>query len=286
MGCSDVKQFLLCTGDVTKNLKSGIWNASRSVSNLELIKALENGSLQELNNAGDMVDAHTKIFVAPNDPLQHLDGKADDYEIIVKLFFLDGKNDSLDGRRGTTDQVFLYLNQLLGINNVSTLVASFPHVVFSKEGLKVTPDSRVYSSIDEVPEEEIQSWIDTWKILEGKVRQGKVGTLGISEFGVPELEKLIPNVEISPESTQINNGGECKLPLDLAKYAEQKRLKIFFHSDPPIFIDENEITEAIRHACPNLPARAHADWVVRYTILSRKTSVIHRKGYFVKASFM
>ncbi|EPX73652.1 glutamate-cysteine ligase regulatory subunit [Schizosaccharomyces octosporus yFS286] len=286
MGCSDVKQFLLCTGDVTKNLKSGIWNASRSVSNLELIKALENGSLQELKNTRDMVDSQTKIFVAPNDSLQNLDGKADDYEIIVKLFFLDGKNDSLNGRRETTDQVFFYLSQLFGIHSVSTLVASFPHIVFSKEGLNSSSNSRVYSSIDEVPQKEIQSWIDTWKILEEKIHDGKVKTLGVSEFGVPELERLIPNVEISPESTQVNNGGECKLPSELTKYAEQKHLKIFFHSDPSILINEDEITEVIRHAWPNLPARARADWVVRYTIVSRNTSVINRKGYLVKASLL
>ncbi|EPY51294.1 glutamate-cysteine ligase regulatory subunit [Schizosaccharomyces cryophilus OY26] len=286
MGCADVKQLLLCTGDVTKNLKSGIWNTSRSASNLELIKALENGNFQELKDTGDVADSHTKIFVAPNDPLQNLDGKADDYEIIAKLFFLDGKNINVENRRETTDQVFQYLNQLLGIQEVSTLVVSFPNVAFSKKNLKDTPDSQVYSSIDQIPKEEIQSWIDTWKIFEEKVRQGKIGTLGISEFGVPELEQLIPNVEISPESTQINTGGLCELPLDLTKYTEQKRLKVFLHSDPAALIDEKEITEAIRHACPNFPIRARADWVVRYTILSRKTSVIHRKGYFVKGSLI
>lgn len=275
---NEKKHLILYTGDVTKNLKSGIWNASRIKSNLELVKALENVKLTKFTGDGDEnLKKNIKVLVPVNEKPQKLDGKQEEYEIIVKLFFLDGENIDIKKREETLSQVFYNLHMLFGIDFVSTLVVSFPHITFLKESGN-SSSNEIYDSIDEIPPQEIQSWVDTWKLLEEKVGEGKIGTLGVSEFGVNELQRLISSVNVVPESTQINIGQNCKLPNDLLNFADRHHLKLFFHSDPSALLSESEITSVIHKACPEIPNPARVDWVIRYTILTRHTAVIHQKG--------
>ncbi|EEB08345.1 glutamate-cysteine ligase regulatory subunit [Schizosaccharomyces japonicus yFS275] len=279
MGCS--KHVILCTGDVTKELRSGIWNATYKKSNLELVKSLASARLTARNDVLDVPVEGLTVFAPENEAFTTPKDLSDSYEVYVKLFFLDDGKIDLNERKKTIDEVFEALKAVLKIDHVTTLIASFPHISFTHDSVCVSHD-KTYASFKEVSPEERQSWVDTWKLLEEKVKAKKVDELSVSEFGVQELQYLLPRVSIRPASTQVNVGSMVKLPRELVEYAEAEHIKLFIHADCSCLLNSDEITSFVQSACPTDEKRpVHAKWVCRYTVLSKTTSVIDQKGYFV-----
>lgn len=99
---------------------------------------------------------------------------ADDVEIAVKETLAALKLDYLD----------LYL--------IHWPIAHKPGVIFSE-------DASGFASLEEYPIE------DTWKAMEALVEKGLVKHIGVSNFNVPKLQKLMKTAEISPEMNQVES---------------------------------------------------------------------------------
>lgn len=48
-----------------------------------------------------------------------------------------------------------------------------------------------------------KDYLETWKALETKVRQGKVCSIGLSNFSIEQIERVLNSCEIKPAVLQV-----------------------------------------------------------------------------------
>lgn len=66
-----------------------------------------------------------------------------------------------------------------------------------KEGGELFPrkgDRVLFSNID---------YLETWKALEKKVEEGKICSIGLSNFGIHQIQRIIDNSVIKPAVLQV-----------------------------------------------------------------------------------
>ena len=66
-----------------------------------------------------------------------------------------------------------------------------------KEGGEIFPkngDKMLYSDVD---------YLDTWKALEDKVREGKIRSIGLSNFNSQQIQRIIEHASIKPSVLQV-----------------------------------------------------------------------------------
>lgn len=66
-----------------------------------------------------------------------------------------------------------------------------------KEGGDLFPkedDKMIYSDVD---------YLETWKALETKVKEGKIRSIGLSNFNIKQIQRVIDNCVIKPAVLQV-----------------------------------------------------------------------------------
>jgi len=94
-------------------------------------------------------------------------------------------------------------------------------------------------------------FIDTWKEMEKLPASGRVRNIGISNFGIKNLEKLLPTVKIVPAVNQIELHPNCPSP-KLVKYNAEKGIHSTAYSclgstDSPLVKDATLAAIAKKH---------------------------------------
>ncbi|KAI1710084.1 aldo/keto reductase family domain-containing protein [Ditylenchus destructor] len=104
--------------------------------------------------------------------------------------------------------------QELGLDYLDLVLIHWP--TGFKEGGPIFPknekdDKMLYSDVD---------YLDTWKALEAKVKEGKIRSIGLSNFSAQQIERVIDNSQIKPANLQV----------ELHLYFQQKSLVAYCKS--------------------------------------------------------
>jgi glycerol 2-dehydrogenase (NADP+) len=95
------------------------------------------------------------------------------------------------------------------------------------------------------------TYIDTWKSMEKLLPTKKVGAIGVANFSVPFLEKLLVETEIVPAANQIEN--HPYLPQqEIVDFCQEKGIHITAYSPlgstgSPLFEEEGVLKVAKKH---------------------------------------
>ncbi|OJJ02404.1 hypothetical protein ASPVEDRAFT_41897 [Aspergillus versicolor CBS 583.65] len=115
---------------------------------------------------------------------------------------------------------------------------------------------------------------DTWKVLEGFVKAGKIRSIGVSNFTVEKLEELLKTAEIPPAVNQIEAHPYLQQP-KLTQYSKDKDILTVAYSplgnniyNAPRVVDDPTVKE-IANRLGKDPAAVLISWAVQ-----RGTSVL------------
>ena len=126
-----------------------------------------------------------------------------------------------DDRQGALRTALHLLFQILpDITNADLFVLAFPNIAFDAEDEDV-----------DVTDEDCKQWLAVWQLLEEFHKDGKVKTLGLSEFGTSRLQKFLPLTQVKPSVDQINLRDCCIVPKPLIIYAKEQGIQLLTHSD-------------------------------------------------------
>ncbi|KAF9464290.1 Aldo/keto reductase [Collybia nuda] len=121
--------------------------------------------------------------------------------------------------------------------------------------------------------DEHPNFIDAWKEMEKFVETGKVKTIGVSNFSVKTLKKLIPHCSIIPATNQVESH-PCLPQNDLKTFCEEKGILLTAYSPlgrSATFFSEPTITR-IADKLKTSPAQVVLSWgVQRGTIVIPKS---------------
>ncbi|KAK7691654.1 hypothetical protein QCA50_005053 [Cerrena zonata] len=128
-------------------------------------------------------------------------------------------------------------------------------------------------------EDEYPTYVDTWKSMEKLLETGKVKSIGISNFSIKTLEKLLPECKVIPVTNQVQLH-PCLPQYELKKYCEDKGILLTAYSpigafNPAFFTDPDFARLARRNKL--LPLRFALSWgVQRGTPVIPKSANIER----------
>lgn len=95
------------------------------------------------------------------------------------------------------------------------------------------------------------SFVDTWKHMEKVLKSGKVKAIGVSNFSVPFLKKLLESAEVTPAANQIEN--HPYLPQqEIVDFCKEKGILVQAYSPlgstgSPLFKEEGVMEFAKKH---------------------------------------
>lgn len=133
----------------------------------------------------------------------------------------------------STEQLNVAIQDLetaLGISEIKIdhFVLSLPHQSFDENGLDETEVVNFSKSVQE-------SVLPLWAKLSELRQSGRIGRLGVAEFGKQELEILKTAAEAQglavPEINQVNLQDCCVLPKDLINYSKEQKVELLTHGD-------------------------------------------------------
>ncbi|KAI0913896.1 glutamate-cysteine ligase modifier subunit [Ustulina deusta] len=212
------------------------------------------------------------------------------YEITLKLFFLPTA--PVAKRTQYIDEALRLVTKELRIENVDLLIVSFPGVSF--EGDCEWQADKINATMGNDEEE-----VMTWAALESLYEQGKVGRLGIAEFGTEKLQRFINQVKVRPAVDQINIKDCCSVPPPLTKLANSEGIELFTHGDCTDILPSGTLRELLGHgargagiladdekAQNGLRGNLIPQWVAKYTAFVNYRGVIENKGYFAGAELV
>jgi len=226
------------------------------------------------------------------------------YDITVKLFYLP--NIPADRRCAQTREAIELVLKELAASSIDLLIVSFPGISFDADDEDSDfedPPSAPQSASDndggcadaEVPPEDIETMITTWRSLEKLKEEGLVSRLGIAEFGVTRLSKFLEQTKIKPGVNQINVRDCCVVPKPLIIYAKQQQIELLTHNDCTNILPRGTLRQ-ILGAGDNgsgvlagagnedgLKGDVEPQWVVKYTAVVKDRGVVENKGYFAVA---
>jgi glutamate--cysteine ligase regulatory subunit len=227
------------------------------------------------------------------------------YDITVKLFYLP--NIPADRRCAQTREAIELVLKELGTTSIDLLIVSFPGISFDADDedsdLDEDPPSAPQSASDadggcldaEVPPEDIETMITTWRTLERLQEQGLVSKLGIAEFGVTRLNKFLEQTKIKPSVNQINVRDCCVVPKPLIIYAKQQKIELLTHNDCTDILPRGTLRQILGSGNngsgvlagegdeDGLKGDVEPQWVVKYTAVVKDRGVVENKGYFAVA---
>jgi glutamate--cysteine ligase regulatory subunit len=231
------------------------------------------------------------------------------YDITVKLFYLP--NIPADRRCAQTREAIELVLKELGTSSIDLLIVSFPGISFDADDEDSdfdddppSPPSATQSTNEalngdcldaEVPPEDIETMITTWRTLEKLHSEGLVTKLGIAEFGVTRLSKFLEQTEIKPSVNQINVRDCCVVPKPLIIYAKQQQIELLTHNDCTNILPRGTLRQILGSGENGsgvlagegnengLKGDVEPQWVVKYTAVVKDRGVVESKGYFAVA---
>ncbi|KAI0394324.1 glutamate-cysteine ligase modifier subunit [Xylariaceae sp. FL0594] len=288
--------------ELTNSLRSSFQAAQEDYGEIHLSNG--NGTESQAHANGGAVNGDSRpamdIWTATEDSVLYIPridwaaaGLQEDpaqYEITVKLFFLPTA--SVAERKRYIDEALGLVMRELGVDRVNLLIVSFPGISF--EGDCEWQADRINSTMGNDEEELL-----TWASLESLYDEGKVGRLGIAEFGTEKLQNFIKNVRIRPAVNQINIKDCCSVPPPLAKLAQKEGVELFTHGDCTDILPSGTLRELLgpgprgagiladdKSAQNGLQGDLIPQWVVKYTAFVKYRGVIENKGYFAGAELV
>lgn len=252
------------------------------------------------NHKSWTTQANGSLYVPTHDP-SPLTEPRESYDITVKLFYLP--NIPTDRRCAQTREAIELVLKELGSKSVDLLIVSFPGISFDaddEESDLEDPPSAPQSTSEgcddsEVPPEDIETMVATWKTLEKLHSEGLVSKLGIAEFGVARLEKFLEHTTVKPSVNQINVRDCCVVPKPLILYAKQQQIELLTHNDCTNILPRGTLRQILgsgEHGAGVLAGQSNKDglkgdvlpqWVVKYTAVVKDRGVVENKGYFAVA---
>ncbi|KAF2269807.1 hypothetical protein CC78DRAFT_550675 [Lojkania enalia] len=240
----------------------------------------------------------------PSHATSPLSEPRESYDITVKLFYLP--NIPADRRCLQTREAINLVLQELGTTSIDLLIVSFPGITFDADDEDsdlddpVTPPSVPTSTDDasldaESVPEDMETIITTWHTLEKLYEEKIVSKLGIAEFGVQRLNKLLPNTKVRPTVDQINVRDCCVVPKPLILYAKQEGIELLTHNDCTNVLPRGTLREILGSGekgvgvlagegnNKGLKGDVEPQWVVKYTAVVKDRGVVESKGYFAVA---
>ncbi|KAJ8117742.1 hypothetical protein ONZ43_g4137 [Nemania bipapillata] len=314
-------RIVLSTGNIVTAGPSIIRKPGTSRSNLELTNSLRsnfqaaqqdyaasptssNGNELHVQNNGHQVNGNGRpdidAWTATEDSVLYVpridwaaaglqEGRAQ-YEITLKLFFLPSA--LVEKRREYIDEALQLVMKELQIEHIDLLIVSFPGISF--EGDCEWQADKINATMGNDDEE-----VTTWSALESLYEQGKVGRLGIAEFGTEKLQRFIERVKVRPAVDQINTKDCCSVPPPLVKLAKSEGIELLTHGDCTDILPSGTLRELLGHGAQGAGVLAddeHAqnglqgnlipEWVVKYTAFVNYRGVIENKGYFAGAELV
>ncbi|KAH7025934.1 uncharacterized protein B0I36DRAFT_151314 [Microdochium trichocladiopsis] len=235
----------------------------------------------------------------------------DQYEITLKMFFLPTA--PVAQREAYITQALDLVGKELGFSGSSSsdsqkftvdlLIVSFPGISFEGdcEWEADKKNAKMGNDADELA---------TWTALEALHAQGRIGRLGIAEFGSEKLQRFLEKVQTRPAVDQINVKNCCSVPPPLVQLAKREGIELLTHSDCTDILpggtlrellgpkekggadvlasgggrvgeEEENGEEAAGHG--RLTGDLLPEWVVKYTAFVKDRGVIENKGYFAGA---
>ncbi|KAF2851615.1 glutamate-cysteine ligase-like protein regulatory subunit [Plenodomus tracheiphilus IPT5] len=257
---------------------------------------------QESSNGTLTIPTHT--------PAQ-LSEPRESYDITVKLFYLP--NVPADRRCAQTREAIELVLKELGTSSIDLLIVSFPGISFDADDEDSDLDDEATSAppstsspsnnnindgdcLDaDIPPEDIETMITTWRTLEKLQKEGLVSRLGIAEFGVTRLSKFLEQVSVKPSVDQINVRDCCVVPKPLILYAKQQQIELLTHNDCTNILPRGTLRQLLgsgQDGCSVLAGEGNEEglrgnvepqWVVKYTAVVKDRGVVESKGYFAAA---
>jgi glutamate--cysteine ligase regulatory subunit len=227
------------------------------------------------------------------------------YDITVKLFYLP--NIPADRRCAQTREAIELVLKELGTTSIDLLIVSFPGMSFDADDedsdFDDDPPSAPQSNSEsdgacldlEVPPEDIETMITTWRTLETLKEEGLVTKLGIAELGVTRLSKFLEQTKIKPSVNQINVRDCCVVPKPLIIYAKQQQIELLTHNDCTNILPRGTLRQILgsgdngsgilagKDNEDGLKGDVEPQWVVKYTAVVKDRGVVENKGYFAVA---
>ncbi|KAF2028638.1 hypothetical protein EK21DRAFT_113651 [Setomelanomma holmii] len=226
------------------------------------------------------------------------------YDITVKLFYLP--NIPADRRCSQTREAIELVLKELGTSSIDLLIVSFPGISFDADDEDSDfddPPSAPQSASEndggcvdaEVPPEDIDTMITTWRALEKIQQEGLVSRLGIAEFGVTRLSKFLEQTRIKPSVNQINVRDCCVVPKPLILHAKQQQIELLTHNDCTNILPRGTLRQILGSGDngsgilagdgneDGLMGDVEPQWVVKYTAVVKNRGVVENKGYFAVA---
>lgn len=234
-------------------------------------------------------DREGALYIPAVDFSQHgLAEERDQYDITVKLFYLPGIPAS---RRcaHTREAIDLVLKEL-HVKSIDLLIVSFPGILFDAD------DDSDEEGSDDSGEDDFDSMLQTWRVLESLHEQGMIAQLGVAEFGSERLARFLPHTQVKPSVDQINLKDCCVVPKSLILYAKQEKIQLLTHNDCNDILPVGTTRELLGPADKGAGILASApdandgiqghvepQWVVKYTAVVKDRGVVENKGYFALA---
>jgi glutamate--cysteine ligase regulatory subunit len=247
--------------------------------------------------------ADSALFVPTHSPSPLIEPR-ESYDITVKLFYLP--NIPTDRRCAQTREAIELVLKELGASSIDLLIVSFPGISFDADDEDSDfddPPSAPQSASEndgggvdaEVPPEDIETMITTWRTLEKLQEEGLVSKIGIAEFGVTRLSKFLEQTKIKPSVNQINVRDCCVVPKPLIIYAKQQKIELLTHNDCTNILPRGTLRQilgsgdngsgllASKDNQDGLTGDVEPQWVVKYTAVVKDRGVVENKGYFAVA---
>jgi glutamate--cysteine ligase regulatory subunit len=269
-------------------------------SNVELINSLRSNFLasQQTESPETKGNGHEPSWTQKGDDGLYIPAidfsqpglaeERDQYDITVKLFYLPGIPAS---RRcaHTREAIDLVLKEL-HVKSIDLLIVSFPGILFDADDDSEEEDNANNG------EDDFDSMVQTWRVLEMLHEEGMIAQLGVAEFGCDRLARFLPHTQVKPSVDQINLKDCCVVPKSLILYAKQEQIQLLTHNDChdilPVgttreLLGPAEKSAGILASSPDandgIQGEIEPQWVVKYTAVVKDRGVVENKGYFALA---
>ncbi|KAJ6634931.1 Aldo-keto reductase family 1 member A1-A [Pseudolycoriella hygida] len=102
-----------------------------------------------------------------------------------------------------------------------------------KDGSDRTPQSvddvNLFPNVNGRPVYDDIDYVDTWRAMEGLLQTGNVRSIGVSNFDIPQMERLLSQVTITPVTNQVEcHPNHNQLPL--IKYCNDRNITVTAYS--------------------------------------------------------
>lgn len=211
------------------------------------------------------------------------------YDITVKLFYLP--RIPVSRRCAHTREAIDLVLKELHVESIDLLIVSFPGILFDADD-----DSDEEDTTTSGEQDDFDSVVQTWRVLESLHEQGMIAQLGVAEFGSERLARFLPHTKVKPSVDQINLKDCCVVPKSLILYAKQEQIQLLTHNDCNDILPVGTTRELLGPAEKGAGILASApeandgiqgdvepQWVVKYTAVVKDRGVVENKGYFALA---